>query len=250
MKEARIIEVGRGPQIEGTRITVFDVIEYHKNGWHRDEIAALFDLSSQQVEAAIRYIEEHRDEVMAAYERNMERINRGNPPEIQAKLDAGHERFMAMVRERRAAKAEEASGARRSDGQGWASRTGRGNGLEAEMMTESDTITVGNNPRIAGTRISVYAILEYLQKGWHRDEIALSFGLGSRQVEAAIRYIEEHKDAVMAEYDKIMARIARGNPPELQAKLDAVAGSARARLEELRRSKSGETADERDSRGQ
>jgi|ERR1017187_5911468 uncharacterized protein (DUF433 family) len=120
----------------------------------------------------------------------------------------------------------------------------------SETMIESNTITVGNNPRIAGTRISVYAILEYLQKGWHRDEIAVLFGLGSRQVEAAIRYIEEHKEEVMAEYGKIMARIARGNPPELQAKLDAVHGSARARLEELRRSKSRETADERDSGGQ
>jgi uncharacterized protein (DUF433 family) len=116
MKEARIIEVGRGPQIEGTRITVFDVIEYHKNGWHRDEIAALFDLSSQQVEAAIRYIEEHRDEVMAAYERNMERINRGNPPEIQAKLDAGHDRFLAAARERREKRMREARDEGRSAG--------------------------------------------------------------------------------------------------------------------------------------
>ena len=37
----------------------------------------------------------------AEYERNMERINRGNPPEIQAKLDAGRERFLAAAREHR-----------------------------------------------------------------------------------------------------------------------------------------------------
>ncbi len=30
---------------------------------------------------------------MAAYQKIMERINGGNPPELQAKLDAGHERF-------------------------------------------------------------------------------------------------------------------------------------------------------------
>ena len=186
MKEAKIIDVGRGPQIEGSRITVFDILEYHKIGWHRDEIAVLFDLSSQQVEAAIRYIKEHRDEVMASYAMNM----------------------------------------------------------------DSNTITSGNNPRIAGTRISVYAILEYLQKGWCRDEIATLFRLGSRQLDAAIRYIEEHRDEVMVEYNKIIARIARGNSPALQAKLDAVQGSARARLEEIRRSKSRETADERHPRGQ
>jgi uncharacterized protein (DUF433 family) len=111
MLKAKIIQRGRGPEIEGTRITVFDVLEYHAKGWHRDEIAGLFDLSSQQVEAAIGYIEEHREEVMATYDKIMERINRGNPPEIQAKLDAGHERFLAMVREHREAKAREAGDA-------------------------------------------------------------------------------------------------------------------------------------------
>jgi uncharacterized protein (DUF433 family) len=104
MLKAKIIKTGRGPEIAGTRITVYDVIEYYKTGWHRDLIAANLELSSHEVEAAIRYIEENRDEVMAAYERNMERIRRGNPPELQAKLDAGHECFLAMVKERRAAK--------------------------------------------------------------------------------------------------------------------------------------------------
>ena len=105
MLEAKIIKTGRGPEIAGTRITVYDVIEYYKTGWHRDMIAANLELSSHQVEAAIRYIEEHRDEVMADYERRCSpRIRRGNPPDLQAKLDAGHERFLAMVKERREAK--------------------------------------------------------------------------------------------------------------------------------------------------
>ena len=116
MLKARIIKRGRGPEIEGTRITVFDVLEYHTKGWHRDEIAVLFDLSSLQVEAAILYIEEHRDEVMATYDKIMERINRGNPTEIQAKLDAGHERFRATVREQREAKTRKARDAGHSDG--------------------------------------------------------------------------------------------------------------------------------------
>ncbi len=53
---------------------------------------------------------------MADYERNMERVRRGNPPELQAKLDAGHERFLAMVRERREAQQREAQDARHSGG--------------------------------------------------------------------------------------------------------------------------------------
>jgi uncharacterized protein (DUF433 family) len=116
MIEARIINRGRGPEIEGTRITVYDILDYHKHGWHRDMIADNFELSSRQVEVAIRYIEEHREEVMADYEKILARHARGNPPELQAKLDAGHERFLAMVRERRAAKERDAKDAGHSGG--------------------------------------------------------------------------------------------------------------------------------------
>ena len=104
MLEAKIIDRGRGPEVAGTRITVYDVLDYHKHGWHRDMIAVTLELSSQQVEAAIHYIEEHRDEVMADYEEMLARDARGNPPELQAKLDAGHELFLAKVREVREAK--------------------------------------------------------------------------------------------------------------------------------------------------
>jgi uncharacterized protein (DUF433 family) len=104
MIEARIIDRGRGPEIEGTRITVYDILDYHKRGWHRDMIADNFDLSSRQVEAAIRYIEEHREEVTADYEKILARHARGNPPELQAKLDALRGSAHAMARELRAAK--------------------------------------------------------------------------------------------------------------------------------------------------
>ena len=33
--EATIIDRGRGPEIAGTRITVYDVMDYLKHGWHR-----------------------------------------------------------------------------------------------------------------------------------------------------------------------------------------------------------------------
>jgi uncharacterized protein (DUF433 family) len=101
---AKIIDRGRGPEIAGTRITVYDVLDYHKSGWHQDMIADTLELSSEQVEDAIRYIEEHRDEVVADYQEMLARDARGNPPELQAKLDAVHELFLAMVKERRRAK--------------------------------------------------------------------------------------------------------------------------------------------------
>jgi uncharacterized protein (DUF433 family) len=107
MLEAKIIDRGRGPEIAGSRITVYDVLDYLEEGWPAKEIAWLFHLNTAQVEAAVRYIEEHKDEVMAAYQKILDRCARGNPPELQAKLDAGHERFLAMVRERQQAKTPE-----------------------------------------------------------------------------------------------------------------------------------------------
>src|SRR5712691_8427934 len=65
---AKIINRGRGPEIEGTRITVYDVFDYVSQGWHRDRIAALFRLSSRDIQAALDYIQQHRDEVTASYQ--------------------------------------------------------------------------------------------------------------------------------------------------------------------------------------
>jgi hypothetical protein len=45
----------------------------------------------------LAYIEDHRAGVMANYARILERAERGNPPELRARLDAGHERFQALV---------------------------------------------------------------------------------------------------------------------------------------------------------
>ena len=102
MKPARIINRGRGPEIEGTRITVYDIWDYASENWHRDEIATWLRLSSMQVAAALEYIEQHKEEVLAEYERILERSRRGNPLELQAKLDAFHEEFKDMLAKRKA----------------------------------------------------------------------------------------------------------------------------------------------------
>src|SRR5262245_62070731 len=64
-----IINRGRGPEIAGTRITVYDILDYTRAGHHHTYIAAMLGLSSAQVLAAIEYIEEHKDEVLANYQK-------------------------------------------------------------------------------------------------------------------------------------------------------------------------------------
>ena len=106
-REPRIVNYGRGPQIAGSRITVYDVMDYLGDpDWNRESIALLFRLSSADIQAAIDYIEAHREEVEAAYQRILDRHrNYRYPPEVQAKIDESRRRaqeLIAKVRARRA----------------------------------------------------------------------------------------------------------------------------------------------------
>ena len=96
---------GRGPEIKGTRITVYAILDFLIAGWHRERIADHFRVHPEEVAAATEYIGEHTLEVMRDYVKILERSERGNPPELQAKLDAGHERFLELMRKVREAKA-------------------------------------------------------------------------------------------------------------------------------------------------
>ena len=54
-----------------------------------------------------------------------------------------------------------------------------------------------------------------------------------RKVQAAMDYIRDNEESVNAEYEKIMARIAKGNPPEIVVKLEKSREKTKARLAEL-----------------
>ncbi len=83
---ARIIDRGRGPELEGTRITVYCVMDYVHAGDSPARIAQELDLSEQQVQEAIEYINAHRDEVETAYGAILKRVNQPNPDWVEARL--------------------------------------------------------------------------------------------------------------------------------------------------------------------
>jgi len=103
---AEIHDRGRGPEIKGTRITVYDVMDYYKRGRPANWIADLFRLNVEEVQEAIRYIEAHRHEVWIEYQKMLDREARGNPPWVQEKLDASHARLLAKLDEIRRRKVE------------------------------------------------------------------------------------------------------------------------------------------------
>ena len=90
---SKIINRGRGPEIEGSRITVYDVMDYSQQGWHRDRIAALFRLSSQDIQAVLDYVAAHQEEVTATYHNIRTPHERyPYPPEVKAKIAASRHR--------------------------------------------------------------------------------------------------------------------------------------------------------------
>ena len=105
---ARIIDRGRGPEIEGTRITVYDVVDYWRKGWQYDQIAGLFRLPPDDIQAAVRYIEEHRDVVLADYQKIVERHRDYEyPAEVKDRLRRNREKFQAKLAELQATKTTE-----------------------------------------------------------------------------------------------------------------------------------------------
>jgi uncharacterized protein (DUF433 family) len=104
-----IIDRGRGPEIAGTRITVYDIWDYARVGHHHTYIAAILNVSSRQVQMALEYIEGHKEEVMADYQKILDRVAKGNSPEVKAKLKQSQAKLKALREKLRNAKNAEQS---------------------------------------------------------------------------------------------------------------------------------------------
>lgn len=67
-EQAAIIRTERGLTIAGTRITLYDVMDYVTAQYPPKFIQGLFELTEEQINAALAYIEANRAAVEAEYE--------------------------------------------------------------------------------------------------------------------------------------------------------------------------------------
>ena len=67
-KQTAIIRTERRLTIAGTRITLYDVMDYVTAQYPPKFIQGLFDLTEEQINAALAYIEAHRADVEAEYQ--------------------------------------------------------------------------------------------------------------------------------------------------------------------------------------
>lgn len=81
----RIVDIGRGPQIEGHRLTVMDVFYYLHPGYDFDFIhRAMPSLTRAQLDAVVESVNEHREE-LAEEDRYVEERIKRDIAELKAK---------------------------------------------------------------------------------------------------------------------------------------------------------------------
>lgn len=101
---------------------------------------------------------------------------------------------------------------------------------------------------IAGTRITLYSIMDYLHAGWPPPLIRDEFNLTEQQMADVIAYIETHRDEVETEYQEVLqqaeesrrywetrnrerlAKIAQSPPQPGQEQIRAKLQAAKAKL--------------------
>src|SRR5262245_32293856 len=105
---------GRGPEIVGTRITVYNLLPHFMDATATETyICELYGLSSEQVAAARSYVLNNPETVLTEHRRIEERVATGNQPEVVERAKKTHEAFVSfkswLVQRQQAAVRESAS---------------------------------------------------------------------------------------------------------------------------------------------
>lgn len=91
-----IFDRGRGPEIVGTRITVYRIMDFVRDNSPPEEMASELRLSMEQVQAALAYINAHRQDVEAEYEKILARP-RKNPEWVEALMSKSVEELKQRI---------------------------------------------------------------------------------------------------------------------------------------------------------
>ena len=118
-----------------------------------------------------------------------------------------------------------------------------------EIVTPSSTVVrTSRGLSIAGRRLTLYSIMDYLRAGWPPHLIRDEFNLTDKQMNDVIEYITAHRDQVEQEYQAMLQqaeenrrywetrnresfeRLAQTPPPQNQEQLRAKLQAIKARL--------------------
>lgn len=110
-----IVRTERGPSIKGTRLTIYSLMEYLKDGWTPKHTAQWFNLTPEEMDAVMAYLKANEAELEAEYaevlrraeeeriywtERNKDRARLPGGPPANYKIAIGRARLAALKQER------------------------------------------------------------------------------------------------------------------------------------------------------
>jgi uncharacterized protein (DUF433 family) len=111
MRTNLIHDRGRGPEIVGTRVTVYNLLpDFLEPELTENDLCRLYELTPEQVAAARAYVLDNCQTVWAKHAEIEARIAIGNPPEVIEAAQKTHAEFLAFrewLAQRENAKASE-----------------------------------------------------------------------------------------------------------------------------------------------
>jgi uncharacterized protein (DUF433 family) len=88
---------GRGPEIVGTRITVYNLLPDFLDATATEaSICRVYDLTPEQVAAARAYVLNNPDTILARHLDIEARMDAGNPPEVIERAQKTHATFLSF----------------------------------------------------------------------------------------------------------------------------------------------------------
>jgi uncharacterized protein (DUF433 family) len=95
MADDLIHDRGRGPELVGTRVTVYNLLPHFLDATATEaSICQRYSLTPEQVAAARAYVLNHADAVLAEHLRIEERLSAGNPPEVIERAEKTRAAFL------------------------------------------------------------------------------------------------------------------------------------------------------------
>jgi uncharacterized protein (DUF433 family) len=76
--------------------------------------------------------------------------------------------------------------------------------MNKTLSTQTSIIRTGRGLTIAGTRITLYTIMDHLKADWPPHLIRDWFNLTDEQMADVLDYIEDHHEEVEAEYQQVI----------------------------------------------
>lgn len=80
--------------------------------------------------------------------------------------------------------------------------------MNTTTVDQTLIVETPRGPSIAGTRITVYSLMDFFKANWSKAEILEVMTITAAELDAVYAYVAQHNEVVEAEYARILQREA------------------------------------------